>query len=51
MNVPGTAEGNWEWRVTEGALTQDIAARLRQYAERYGRFPMPSTSENSPQLP
>ena len=25
---PGTSTGNWEWRVTEAALTRDIGARL-----------------------
>ncbi len=45
MNVPGTAEGNWEWRLTEGALTPDIAARLRQYTEEHGRLHQPSADK------
>ena len=37
MNVPGTEEGNWEWRLTSDALTPDLAARLRGLTELYGR--------------
>jgi 4-alpha-glucanotransferase len=29
FNVPGTATGNWRWRVTEHGLNDDIAERLR----------------------
>ncbi len=38
MNVPGTADGNWAWRMTEGALTTEIAERLRTLSEIYGRL-------------
>jgi len=34
FNVPGTAEGNWRWRVTEGALDEDIATELRLITDR-----------------
>jgi len=34
FNVPGTAEGNWRWRVTEGALDGDIARELRLITDR-----------------
>jgi len=29
MNLPGTSEGNWAWRLEEGQLTDERAARLR----------------------
>src|SRR6185503_1313072 len=29
MNRPGTASGNWRWRVKPGEFTPEIAARLR----------------------
>ncbi len=29
MNLPGTDEGNWQWRFEPEALTADLAARLR----------------------
>jgi len=28
FNTPGTAEGNWRWRVASGALEDDVADRL-----------------------
>jgi 4-alpha-glucanotransferase len=39
MNYPGKAEGNWEWRFTANMLTHDIASRLRELTELYGRGP------------
>ena len=38
MNRPGTAEGNWSWRLAEGQLTPALAARLRGVSERSGRL-------------
>ena len=29
MNLPGIAKGNWQWRLKDGALTQELAQRLR----------------------
>lgn len=37
MNLPGTAQGNWEWRVNERALTAKLARRLSSFAQIYGR--------------
>jgi 4-alpha-glucanotransferase len=39
MNRPGIPEGNWRWRLAEGALTGALAARLRGATERSGRIP------------
>jgi 4-alpha-glucanotransferase len=39
MNYPGTADGNWEWRCEAGQLTDEVAARLREVTEIYGRLP------------
>ncbi|MDD5657110.1 MAG: 4-alpha-glucanotransferase, partial [Elusimicrobia bacterium] len=39
MNLPGTAEGNWKWRMTPGALTPEIAGRLALMTGAYGRGP------------
>ena len=50
MNTPGTAEGNWHWRLTANQLTPDHAARLREMVELYDRSavathnPSPSAS-------
>jgi 4-alpha-glucanotransferase len=37
MNQPGRASGAWKWRLREGALTPDLAARLRAATEVAGR--------------
>lgn len=37
MNTPATASGNWEWRLTEGKLNDDIAKRLIEINQTYGR--------------
>ncbi len=34
FNVPGTATGNWQWRVTEDGLDPDVAELLRQVTDR-----------------
>ncbi|MBI4669967.1 MAG: 4-alpha-glucanotransferase [Elusimicrobia bacterium] len=37
MNLPGTAKGNWSWRLKEGVLTKDILSRWTELTETYGR--------------
>ena len=37
MNDPGRRGGNWRWRMEAGALTADLAARLRELTEAAGR--------------
>ena len=37
MNRPGKVEGNWAWRFERGALTDALAARLREAAARGAR--------------
>jgi 4-alpha-glucanotransferase len=39
LNHPGRAEGNWSWRLDRGALTEDLAVRLREATERHRRLP------------
>ncbi len=40
MNVPGQLrEANWTWRLEPGALTGDVAARLRAATAESGRLP------------
>jgi 4-alpha-glucanotransferase len=38
MNVPGTPEGNWDWRLMKGTLTHDLAQRLRNLTKQHGRL-------------
>jgi len=37
MNLPNSTEGNWSWRYKPGALTKDLAVRLRELNRLYGR--------------
>jgi 4-alpha-glucanotransferase len=37
MNRPGTAKGNWNWRLRPGQLTPPLARRLRELAEEHQR--------------
>src|SRR6185503_6040709 len=38
MNTPATQQGNWQWRLREGDLNDDLAVRLREVTETYGRI-------------
>ncbi len=37
MNIPGTAEGNWSWRLRQDELNEDAFGRLKEMAELYAR--------------
>lgn len=37
MNMPACEAGNWLWRLSPGALNEDMAGRLRKLTETYGR--------------
>ncbi|MBV9695696.1 MAG: 4-alpha-glucanotransferase [Gammaproteobacteria bacterium] len=37
LNTPGTASGNWRWRLPPGALTPALAAHFAQLNALYGR--------------
>ena len=38
MNLPGTTEKNWQWRVNPGAFTTELAAKLAHITVVYGRI-------------
>ncbi len=38
MNLPGTASGNWAWRLTVGQITPELTTRLRRLTEVYERL-------------
>lgn len=42
MNVPGTCDGNWQWRVQAEQLTDDLADRLADLARSRQRTSTPS---------
>jgi 4-alpha-glucanotransferase len=54
MNFPGIVKGNWQWRLKDGALTQELAQRLRSITMTYGRLrsgeprPAPRCREDDP---
>lgn len=50
MNRPGTAEGNWQWRMLPGALTLDLASRMRELTRMSGRLG-PGKKGSWPPLP
>jgi 4-alpha-glucanotransferase len=37
LNTPGTAHGNWTWRLPAGALTPELAGHFAQLSAMYGR--------------
>lgn len=37
MNLPASTQGNWYWRYWDGAVTEEIKARLKELTEVYGR--------------
>lgn len=45
MNFPGTTQGNWQWRMLPGALTKELAEKLREYTVTYRRTAIPAASE------
>lgn len=38
MNTPGTTDGNWRWKLTENAITDDMLLRLRRMGQLYDRI-------------
>lgn len=39
LNIPGTAEGNWTWRMDKDALTPELTQGLHELTELYNRHP------------
>ena len=37
MNTPGSTEGNWLWRMKEGAITPDLIAKIAAMTKMYDR--------------
>ena len=36
-NIPGVADGNWQWRMLPGANDKKVADEIRTLTETYGR--------------
>jgi 4-alpha-glucanotransferase len=41
MNLPGTTNGNWQWRMHPGALTARLAGKLKELVRLYDRGGQP----------
>ena len=39
LNTPGTADGNWQWRLKPNFLSQDLARSIHDLASVYSRLP------------
>lgn len=39
LNTPGTADGNWEWRLRPNFLSDDLSRSIRGLTELYSRVP------------
>ncbi|MFM8220618.1 MAG: 4-alpha-glucanotransferase, partial [Planctomycetaceae bacterium] len=47
MNIPGTATGNWDWRLDPSRIPADLPGRLAHLAAVYGRQPVRETGSGS----
>ncbi len=45
INMPGSGEGNWEWRLVPNFLSDDLARSIRKMTEIYGRVPQKKAEE------
>ena len=45
INVPGRADGNWQWRAADTALTTELAAEIRTMTVRYFRARKPKAEQ------
>ena len=46
MNLPNSTAGNWSWRFRAGALTDEVAGKLKTLTELYGRLPQLAEENN-----
>lgn len=37
MNIPGTVENNWRWRLSRRQLNKEVAAKLKELTQKYRR--------------
>ncbi len=47
INTPGTTRGNWRWRCAQRFLTDEVALRLRESTELFGRLPRATATDDS----
>ncbi len=49
LNAPGTSEGNWQWRLENGTLSNELANSIRSMTELYSRVPQQPDNEEEQQ--
>ena len=47
INMPGSSEGNWQWRLIPNFLSEDLARSIRKLSEIYGRVPVKADCEEN----
>ncbi len=45
MNLPGTTDSNWRWRITKGSCTPELAEQLAHLTTLYGRIEIPKKKQ------
>lgn len=50
INSPGTADGNWQWRLLPDFLSEDLARSIRGLTELYSRIPQEKPSESEEEV-
>jgi len=45
INTPGSADGNWQWRLKPNFLSSELASSIRLLCETYGRIPKVKSKE------
>lgn len=51
LNYPGRTDGNWSWRMRDGAATDTLAYRIRSRCWVYGRTSAPREEPQEPSVP
>ncbi|MGD9950355.1 MAG: 4-alpha-glucanotransferase, partial [Desulfobulbus sp.] len=51
MNTPGTTTGNWQWRLADTFMTEEVSAWLAEQVELFGRVPQPPPARLKPTFP
>jgi 4-alpha-glucanotransferase len=51
MNYPGNPSGNWTWRMSSGALSQDIENGIKELNYLYSRLPVLDEEEVETEIP
>lgn len=48
INVPGTESGNWQWRLIDGELTDELAEKIKAMTVMYDRTRVEKEPDKEP---